>query len=125
MHPNPSYGHCPCATYINAVCANGLGCCPKGSGSERLQLALFGELAKGAAFELSHTLGGEARAIGHLAQRQRVPAANSEAKFDDLAGARVKALEGAADRLLLESERHLLHRARAVCRNERAQFGLA
>src|SRR5687768_7518998 len=98
--------------------------CKRSLGGERLQLALFRELAERAALELAHALGRQPGPVRDLAQRQRIAAADAEAQLDDLARARVEPVERAADRLLLERQCDLLERPGAVRGDERAQLGL-
>src|SRR4051812_34912079 len=95
------------------------------SGGERLELALLGEAAQGAPLELAHAFRREAHALGDLAERERIGAADPEAQLDDLASVRVEPLERLADRRLLQLDRDLLERARPLGREHRAELGLA
>src|SRR5436305_15328824 len=76
-------------------------------GREGLELALPGEPAKGGPLELAPARGGQPHALGHRAQRQRIAPADAEAQLDHLTRVRVEPFERAADRLLLELDRHL------------------
>src|SRR3954447_14083207 len=95
------------------------------SGGEALELALLGEPAQRAARELADALGREAHPLRHLAQRERLGAADPEAELDDLARVRVKPLERLADRSPLDLAAPLPERRRALRRQHRAELWLA
>src|SRR5919198_5906566 len=95
------------------------------SGGQRLELSFLGQPAERAALELADALGREADQLGHLAEGERLAAADAEAQLDHAACIGIEALESPPDRLLLELDGHLLERRRALEGDQRAELGIA
>src|SRR5262249_25579990 len=95
-----------------------------GSRTERLELAVLGELGERPPFELADRVLGDPEPAAGLAERRRIVAVDPVAELHDLALAVGEAVHRAPQRVLAERDVDLLLRSALVAGQQRPEGGL-